>query len=246
MASFAEAQPENSRRRCTIPSVSPARAIAGIVAVGLLAGCVTGMLPLETTSTFAVRLAHFHPSDAEVPIGVVDEGWHTGLIVPAEAVGPSLAGLRHWFPEARYLVFGWGNRDFYKATNPGAGMAIAALFPSRSIVFVQALRGFPKKALAPDMDVRWLCVSRTGIRKLDVFLENYIKKGPHGELISVAPGLLPHSQFFASTGTYDAFHTCNTWTAQTLHVAGLPIGAGGVMFARQVISEIQLLHPCPK
>ncbi|MHB0887352.1 DUF2459 domain-containing protein [Acidithiobacillus sp.] len=42
-------------------------------------------------------------------------------------------------------------------------------------------------------------------------------------------------------GTYDAFYTCNTWTATALHIAGLPVDPQGVLFARQVMSAIQRL-----
>ncbi|MHB8455951.1 MAG: DUF2459 domain-containing protein [Acidiferrobacterales bacterium] len=187
-----------------------------------------------------------HPGEAEVAIGVIDEGWHTSLILPAEVLSPSLAGLRYRFPDAKYLVFGWGNRNFYKTDNPGIGTAIASLFASASIILVQGLSEPPQQEAPPGMNVRWLCLSPSGTRKLDVYLNKYFQKDGHDELVSVQPGPLPNREFFASSGTYDAFHTCNTWTVEALRVAGLPVSNSGIIFARQVMSEIRSLQSCSR
>ncbi|HET8700263.1 MAG TPA: DUF2459 domain-containing protein, partial [Nitrococcus sp.] len=99
-----------------------------ITTAGVLAGCAGGLLPSGVTAP-ALLPPHAPTNGAEVAIGVLDEGWHTGLIIPAAATGPSLAGLHEWFPEAKYLVFGWGNRAFYTATYSGLGTALSALLP---------------------------------------------------------------------------------------------------------------------
>jgi hypothetical protein len=41
--------------------------------------------------------------------------------------------------------------------------------------------------------------------------------------------------FYAARGTYDAFDTCNTWTAGMLHDGGLPVSSAGVVFPGQVM-----------
>ncbi len=175
-------------------------------------------------------------------IGIVDSGWHTGLILPAAELGPSLAGLRHQFPHAKYLVFGWGNRRFYEAADPGIGMAVMALFPSASVVFVQGVT-LGAHGAPPGVVVHWLCISPAGLRRFDAYLDEYIRKEPPPD--ATADSWL-QGEFFASTGTYDAFHTCNTWTAEGLRIAGLPVRATGVIFAGQVMSEIRPLHACAK
>jgi Protein of unknown function (DUF2459) len=54
-------------------------------------------------------------------IYVISGGWHTELGLPLETLSGSLAALKSDFPKARYLVFGWGARDYYMAKNPGMG-----------------------------------------------------------------------------------------------------------------------------
>lgn len=217
-----------------------------ITTAGVLAGCAGGLLPSGATVPALSLPPHAHTNGAEVAIGVLREGWHTGLIIPAAEIGPSLAGLHEWFPQAKYLVFGWGNRAFYTATHSGLGMALSALLPSSSVVFVRGLPDAPEKTLAPGAELRWVCASPSRGSKLDAYLGDYLQKGRDGRLISVGPGPLPGSWFFVSPGTYDAFHTCNTWTAAGLEFAGLPVSAGGIVFAGQVMSEIRALRSCHK
>ena len=54
-------------------------------------------------------------------------------------------------------------------------------------------------------------------------------------------GPFPQSFFYASTKTYDLTHTCNTWTAAALRVAGLPVSEAGIVFAGQVLDQVRPL-----
>lgn len=172
------------------------------------------------------------------------EGWHTGLVIPAKALGPGLNGLRETYPQARYLAFGWGNRAYYTAPHPGSGSALRALLPSVSVLYVRALPAMPSKTLPLGSSVHWLCASALGMRKLDTFLAHYVRRKRDGQPIRLERGPWPHSEFFASTKHYDALHTCNTWTAAALSFAGLPVRSTGVLFAHQVMSQIRNLHGC--
>ena len=37
---------------------------------------------------------------------------------------------------------------------------------------------------------------------------------------------------------FTGLHICNTWTAEALRVAGLPVSATGVVFAAQVLDQL--------
>ena len=223
---------------------APAWVTASVVAAGLLATAACGAQYSLQAPSGAALPPRARSSELPIAVAVVDYGWHTGVVLPATALGPPLAPLRDRFPEAKYLIFGWGNRRFYETEDPGSGMAVMSLFPSPSVVFVQGVEQRPTPEPLSGSDVRWLCVSASGIRRLDTFLAGYFRRGPHGGFISAGRGLLPHSEFFSSTGTYDAFHTCNTWTTEALHAAGLPIDSRGIVFATQVMTEIRSLPAC--
>ncbi|MGH6676638.1 MAG: DUF2459 domain-containing protein, partial [Xanthobacteraceae bacterium] len=69
-----------------------------------------------------------------------------------------------------------------------------------------------------------------------------------GGLQPLGHGPYPSSAFYAAAGTYDGTHTCNTWTAEALHTAGLPVTSAGVVFAGQLMRQIRALgvDPAPR
>ncbi|MHB1791635.1 MAG: DUF2459 domain-containing protein [Acidiferrobacteraceae bacterium] len=217
----------------------PPSALLHTAVAGMMAGLVAGRAP--TSPAPGVPLSVDPPIST---IGVVDEGWHTGFILPAADVAPSLPEIRQWFPGAKYLIFGWGNRRYYMATHPGWLLGLKALLPSPSVMLIRGLPGNPQRVFLPDVRIRWLCIPRTGIAHIDTYLADYLRAGPKGSLRELRRGPWPNSWFFASTGTYDALHTCNTWTAKACRMAGLPVHSNGVVFAGQVVSEVATLHPC--
>lgn len=218
-------------------------AVGSIMAAALLAGCANGSPPGLPRSAQTDALATT-PAAHSVAVDLVDEGWHTGLVLPVAALPPSHLGLRAWFPGAKYLVFGWGNRSFYMAAHPGPATALSALFPSPSVLYVRGLRRSPRKAFSHPGELRSICVTTGQERRLVLYLNAYFRKRRHGTSIELGSGPLPNSRFFASVGTYDAWHTCNTWTLAALAFAGLPVNAQGVVFAGQVMSQTRSLPAC--
>ncbi len=81
-------------------------------------------------------------------------------------------------------------------------------------------------------------VSPDGIERLSQLLRNYLATDEEGAPRRIGAGLYPGSVFYASTGTYNLSHTCNTWTAEALRVTGLPVNAAGVVFAAQVLDQL--------
>ena len=77
-----------------------------------------------------------------------------------------------------------------------------------------------------------------GIQRLAQFLWDYLAVDNDGQPRRISTGPYPQSVFFASTGTYSLGHTCNTWTAEALRAAGLPVSAAGVVFAGQVLDQL--------
>jgi hypothetical protein len=66
-----------------------------------------------------------------------------------------------------------------------------------------------------------------GTQRLSQFLWDYLTIDETGTIHRIATGSYPQSVFYASTGTYNLGHTCNTWTAEALRVADLPVSATG-------------------
>ena len=75
-----------------------------------------------------------------------------------------------------------------------------------------------------------------GTQRLSKFLYQTIEET--GTFHRIAAGPYPQSVFYASIGTYNLGHTCNTWTAEALHAAGFPVSPAGVVFAGQVLDQL--------
>jgi hypothetical protein len=169
---------------------------------------------------------------------VIDRGWHTDIGIGVEDMHGPLTTFEQTFPGVRYLVFGFGDRAYLAARHRMLLDMVGALFPGSGAILVTALRAPPGDAFGAEHVVP-LPLSRAQLDRLTSFIWDDLQKDPHGLPILIADGPYPGSLFYASSATYDLAYTCNTWTADALYVAGLPISRDGVVFASQLMSRVR-------
>ncbi len=174
----------------------------------------------------------------DATIYVVGRGWHTDIGLPVDELSLPLAALERDFPGVRYLVFGFGEREYIMGRHTGSGEMLAALFPSDSAVLMTALNAPPGTAF-PDEHVVTLRVSQRAVDRIAGRIWQTLEKAPDGSVRRLADGPYSGSVFYASTETYDLFYTCNTWTLQVLREAGLPFNPNGVVFVGQVMQQVR-------
>lgn len=189
-----------------------------------LAGCATAPL-------------HGPIPNGNAALYVVGRGWHTDVGLPVDEVTGPLATLEDDFPGVRYMVFGFGERQYYMSRNGGSGEMLGALFPSESAILMTALRAPPDVAFA-DYHVVTLHVPQSSIDRIVVDLWASLEKDAAGHAVRLADGPYAGSVFYASGETYDAFNTCNTWTARVLRDGGVPVDPRGVLFASEVMRQV--------
>jgi uncharacterized protein (TIGR02117 family) len=191
----------------------------------LLAGCIA--LPDQRFG------ADLH----DPSVYVVELGWHTGIALPVEQLIGSSAALKDYFPGAKYLLFGFGDRHYLMTERTAFEDVVAAMFPGPSALFVTALAEPPAEALK-DASVIGLYAPNGGMAKMSHFLWRYFEKDQTGKPVLLGDGPDPGSRFYASSGIYDAFHTCNTWSAEMLRQGGFSINANGVVFTDQILRQV--------
>lgn len=196
-------------------------------------------LVLALTACSSVPLRPL-PGPAAATVAVAERGWHTDICVRNEDAAPWVASLAHGFDGARFLCFGFGERDYIAARTPGPVTAFLALFPSPSAILMTVLRAPPQDALGAA-HVTGLDISADGLAELQAFLQRSIAVDTTGQAVRLGDGPYPGSVFFAGTPAYDAFYTCNTWTADALRAAGLPVRSG-VVFAGDLTFKLQGLR----
>lgn len=217
--------------------------LLGTAAAALVCACARLPRPPSTPALPPAVLAAPRASLPRSPvIGVLVDGWHSALILPVSELGPLRALLPRYTGE-NYVSFGWGNRRFFMSPHPTLYDALAALFSSPSVMLVQ---GAPTMhALVPaGASYRWLCARRNEVRRVDAYLRTALRT-VEGKPVRLGAGPRAGSAFFASSERYDALHTCNTWTADALRYAGLPVRVSGVIFSSQLEHRIGKLSDCP-
>ena len=165
-----------------------------------LAGCI-GASSGEPDTGSASRTKLLH---------VISGGWHTEIGLPVGTIGGPLAALKAEFPGARYLVFGWGARDYYMARNPGLGDILRALAPGPAVMLAIPLQMAPE-AFFGASNVVVMHVSPDGLLRLSEHVWSYLAMDKERLPRRIGTGPFPQSIFYTSTGTYNLGHSCNTW-----------------------------------
>ena len=201
---------------------------------------LSALLLLQLTSCGVVRLAETVPSLPVEPLTetiiVLDDGWHTEIVLPVAALdGP----LRHLhdssFPTATWMSFSFGERRYELMEKPGAIDNLIAILPGPGIVMAIGLGD----TLNPTMQVTQLKLTRTGLEHLVDFIWNDFQRDSVDtpQVLRIAPEW--NMRVYASNAAYDGTYTCNTWTLEALRAAGLDTAPFGVLFAGQTMDQIK-------
>jgi len=182
------------------------------------------------------------PQDSAV-IYVARRGWHVDIGFAVADLEPPLKSLTNEFPGARYLFFGFGDRRYLLAKDRNASVSLAALWPGRGMMLATGLTSPPPIAFG-DRHVATLRVAPRQASGAQAFVwQSLDKRSKEDSTVkSYAPGPYEGSVFFTATPKYSAFHTCNTWVAESLAAAALPIHSRGVIFAGQVWAQVRRLE----
>ncbi len=168
-------------------------------------------------------------------IYVVETGWHTDIGLQATQLDERLAQLNASFPGVHALVIGFGARPWVLHQQHSIGDLLAASAPGAGAMLVSPLRD-TSDAASPASDVIVLHVSARGLALLTDFIADSFERRSDGALRPIASGG-PSEIIYGSTRVYSAGYTCNTWTAQALQTAGLPVRVAGVVFAGEVADQ---------
>jgi len=194
-----------------------------------------GTFPLILLAAGCAALPPPKPVAANDPaVAVIERGWHTDIGLPADRLSGPLAQLAATSPGARYLVFGFGDRDFYMEREVTVGSTLTALFPGPGVVLVTGLRATPEAAFGAEHVVE-LKLRRADFDHVADFVWQTLETGDGAHRL--ADGPYPGSSFYASDRIYDGLDNCNGWTAVALQRGALPVDPDWVLFAGQVMNQ---------
>jgi uncharacterized protein (TIGR02117 family) len=175
------------------------------------------------------RLYPAPPGAPNATIFLIDNGFHTDLVVPRAAViasGGALATAVQATTRQPWIMLGWGDARFYTAQGFSSARtldALRALFAPRnpSVVHVEGLDRAPDHIWRDG--VRPIRLSGPGLRGMLRHIDGSLLAGPAGAAVPAPAPAEPDGAFFKSVEHFSIIHLCNHWTAQVLNAAGLPV-----------------------
>jgi uncharacterized protein (TIGR02117 family) len=178
-------------------------------------------------------------ASAPAVIYVVRRQWHVDIGFAASDLQPPLSALLAHFPDARYLLFGFGDRHYLVDQDRGVGGMLAALWPGAGVMLVTGLDASAQDAFG-EPHVIEIRVSPSQARAAQYFVWQSLV-AQRGAITPLQVGPYEGSLYYATPQRYSALHTCNTWAAQALRAAQLPVHSAGVVFAGQLWSQARRL-----
>lgn len=170
----------------------------------------------------------------------VNIGWHVGLAFPVEHVDPAAFPEVADFPDARWIEVGWGDAAFYRDPDPDLGTTLkAALVPTPAVLHLVAMPAEPARYL-PKAEVVAIPLDDAQYRRLVAYVSGHVDRGGRPRAEAIGSGLYPVSRFYPAHGEFSLNRTCNTWVAQALAAAGLPVDPDGVARASTLMTRLRV------
>jgi uncharacterized protein (TIGR02117 family) len=198
------------------------------------------LLHLLTACSAPIMQLYSHaPGNNDNRVFVVHNSWHAALVVRKADLTQGLIPERDHFPEAEYLEIGWGDRDYFPATEESVGLALRAAFRSRgSVLHVVGFNGAVRDYFI-DGEIIELALARESLRRLSEFLSGSFSRIDPSTPAQSQPGLVANGRFYPAAGRFSILRTCNTWIAEALKTAGLDISPSYVITAASLARQVR-------
>jgi hypothetical protein len=224
---------------------SARRFLRPITATGLLLiGCLLASCEAtQAVSGDAARTASAEATSIGAPatIIVARRRWHIDIGFATADLGEPLDSVAATLPGVKYLFFGFGDRHYLMAKRKNAPAMLGAVFPGPGIILVTGLKHTPAEAFGAGQVIE-LAVSPGQTRAIQAFIWDSLTHVTGQPITPYARGPYEGSLYFSSAVRYSAFHTCNTWAAEALRAAALPIRSGAILFAWQLWPQVEKLR----
>jgi len=169
---------------------------------------------------------------------VVSHGWHTGIVVPLDAVDRAICPALNAFEGWEYVEIGWGDEGFYRGGDSislGAALKTVAT-PTPTVLHVVGARA-PVEDLFTHSALVSIDVGANEFQDLVAFVGGTFEVDVDGMPIDLGEGIYGHSRFFRARGSYYFPKTCNVWTVEALGAAGLGVFPAAGIRAENVMNQ---------
>ena len=162
-------------------------------------------------------------SGEETKIYLLNHGWHSGIVIPADDIQQKLPELKDRYGTAAYIEFGWGDEEYYQAKEITSGLTLKALFWPTNAVVHTAAKNDSFYTYFPDSNILAIDLNSNSYASILQYIANSFYKDEQDKIIELNPGIYGNSQFYKGVGVYYLINTCNRWTAKALKSGGMDL-----------------------
>ena len=170
---------------------------------------------------------------------IVHNSWHAAIVLSKNDIAPAVLAEAADFPTAEFIEFSWGDKDYFPDPHSGVFAAIkAALWSSGSVIHLVGLSGSVEQFYR-GAEIIELRLSLGAFNRLVETLAQTFARVPADGRAPAAPGLYTNSRFYPATPKFSVLRTCNTWAAEVLESAGVPVSPRMVITAGNLASQLK-------
>lgn len=174
-------------------------------ALSLFSSCTTSSPPIPRSN------------EGTILIQVVKRGYHSGIVLPREALTEETLPESSDFADEQYLEFGWGDGEYYPAEEATVSLGVKALFFSSSTVL--QIIGLTDFSSLDPTDTATISLTPAAFARLVSFISQTVARDHFPKATAVAQGNNPRNAFYPAKGSFSLYNNCNTWVANALNAS---------------------------
>jgi uncharacterized protein (TIGR02117 family) len=169
---------------------------------------------------------------------IVHNSWHAAIVLRRAVIPAQTLVEVGDFPDAEFIEFSWGDRDFFPDPNAGVWAGLrAAVWSSGSVLhlvgFAKAPREFYRGATITEFRLNSPALAKL----IDFLSAEFVRHSTTGRA-EASPGLFAGGKFYPARGKFSALRTCNTWIAEALQSAGMAMAPAWVITAASLQRQL--------
>lgn len=176
---------------------------------------------------------------------IVHNSWHAAIVLSKNDIAPTALPETADFPGVELIEFSWGDKDYFPDPHSGFFAAIkAALWSGGSVIHLVGFNGSIEQSYRGAEIIELRLSLAAFSRLLETLGQTFARAQANGRA-PAAPGLFPNSRFYPATPKFSLLRTCNTWVAEILESAGVPLSPRTAITAGNLASQLapHALHP---
>lgn len=167
-------------------------------------------------------------TENDMTIYILTNGVHTDLVVPIkneqidwsrEVKFANTVGKDSLY---EYVAFGWGDKGFYLETPTWADLKASTAFKAAFALSTSAIHATFYKSMREGADCVKINISKEQYSRLVKYIKDSFTTNTQGHLMYIQTNANygKEDAFYEAKGSYNIFHTCNTWANNGLKSCG--------------------------